>query len=174
MRPLPFGHLMSWAREELRRDGSIFGVRQSQFWHPQPGRLITDSFGDRLASPVGPAAGPQTQLAHNILVAYLTGARFMELKTVQNIDGEELRQAVAKPCIQAQDEGYNCEWSTELTVAQAYDEYVKAYFAIAVLGRELGLGTIDEVAFNISVGYDLAGLKGDKVSSFIDGDPDLR
>ena len=168
MRPLSFGHLMSWAREELRQDGSIFGVRESQFWHPEPGRLITDSFGDRLASPVGPAAGPQTQLAHNILVAYLTGARFMELKTVQKIDGEELRQAVAKPCIQAQDEGYNCEWSTELTVAQAYDEYVKAHFAIAVLGKELGLGTIDEVAFNISVGYDLEGLKGDKVSSFID------
>jgi putative selenate reductase len=168
MRPLSFGHLMSWALEELRRDGSIFGVKEDQFWHPEPGRLITDSFGDRLASPVGPAAGPQTQLANNILVAYLTGARFMELKTVQKIDGEDLRQAVAKPCIQAQDEGYNCEWSTELTVAQAYDEYVKAYFAIAVLGRELGLGTVDEVAFNISVGYDLDGIRGDKVNSFID------
>ena len=71
---------------------------------------------------------------------------FMELKTVQNLDGEELRKAVAKPCIQAEDEGYNCEWSTELTVPEAYDEYVKAYFAIAVLGRELGLGTVDEVA----------------------------
>jgi putative selenate reductase len=169
MRPLSFDHLMSWALEELRRDGSIFGVKESQFWHPEPGRLITDSFGDRLASPVGPAAGPQTQLANNILVAYLTGARFMELKTVQSIDGEELRKAVAKPCIQAEDEGYNCEWSTELTVGEAYDEYVKAYFAIAVLGKELGLGTVDEVAFNISVGYDLDGIKGDKVSSFIDG-----
>jgi putative selenate reductase len=168
MRPLSFGHLMSWALEELRRDGSIFGVKESQFWQPEPGRLITDSFGDRLASPVGPAAGPQTQLANNILVAYLTGARFIELKTVQKIDGAELRKAVAKPCIQAEDEGYNCEWSTELTVAEAYDEYLKAYFAIAVLGTELGLGTVDEVGFNISVGYDLAGIKDDKVNSFID------
>ena len=168
MRPLSFGHLMFWALEELRHDGSIFGVKESQFWRPEPGRLITDSFGDRLASPVGPAAGPQTQLANNILVAYLTGARFMELKTVQKIDGEELRKAVAKPCIQAEDEGYNCEWSTELTVSEAYDEYVKAYFAIAVLGKELGLGTVDEVGFNISVGYDLEGIKEDKVNSFID------
>jgi putative selenate reductase len=168
MRPLSFAHLMSWALEELRQDGSIFGVKENQFWHPVPAHLITDSFGDRLASPVGPAAGPQTQLANNILVAYLTGARFIELKTVQTIDGEELRKAVAKPCIQAEDEGYNCEWSTELTVSQAYDEYVKAYFAIAVLGKELGLGTVDEVAFNISVGYDLEGLKGDKVKPFID------
>ena len=168
MQPLSFGHLMSWALEELRLDGSIFGVKENQFWHPEPGRLITDSFGDRLASPVGPAAGPQTQLANNILVAYLTGARFMELKTVQTIDGEELRKAVAKPCIHAEDEGYNCEWSTELTVSEAYDEYLKAYFAIAVLGKELGLGTVDEVGFNMSVGYDLEGLKGDKVNPFID------
>jgi putative selenate reductase len=168
MRPLSFDHLMSWALEELDRDGSIFGVKENQFWHPEPGRLITDSFGDRLASPVGPAAGPQTQLANNIVVAYLTGARFMELKTVQNIDGEDLRKAVAKPCIQAEDEGYNCEWSTELTVSEGYDEYVKAYFAIAVLGKELGLGSVDEVAFNISVGYDLEGIKGDKVRPFID------
>ena len=168
MKPLSFDHLMTWALEELRREGSIFGVKENQFWHPQPGRLIKDSFGDRLASPVGPAAGPQTQLANNLLVAYLTGARFMELKTVQTIDGEELRKAVAKPCIQAEDEGYNCEWSTELTVSEAYDEYVKAYFAIAVLGIELGLGTVDEVAFNISVGYDLEGIKGDKVRPFID------
>jgi putative selenate reductase len=168
MQPLSFGHLMSWALDELRLDGSIFGVKENQFWHPEPGRLITDSFGDRLASPVGPAAGPQTQLANNILVAYLTGARFMELKTVQKIDGEELRKAVAKPCINAEDEGYNCEWSTELTVAEAYEEYLKAYYAIAVLGKELGLGTVDEVGFNISVGYDLEGIKGDKVDSFID------
>lgn len=168
MQPLSFGQLMGWALEELRLDGSIFGVKESQFWHAEPGRLITDCFGDRLASPVGAAAGPQTQLANNILVAYLTGARFMELKTVQKMDGEELRNAVAKPCILAEDEGYNCEWSTELTVSEAYDEYLKAYFAIAVLGKELGLGTVDEVGFNMSVGYDLEGLKGDKINSFID------
>ncbi len=169
MHPLSFGHLMTWALAELRLDGSIFGLRADQFWHPEPGRPITRSFGDRLASPIGPAAGPQTQLANNILVAYLAGARFMELKTVQKMDGEEIRHAVAKPCIQAEDEGYNCEWSTELTVAEAYEEYVKAHFAIAVLGKELGLGTIDEVAYNMSVGYDLEGIKGDKVDTFIEG-----
>ena len=168
MQPLSFDHLMNWVLAEFRRDRSIFGVKESQFWHPEPGRHITDSCGDRLASPVGPAAGPQTQLANNILVAYLAGARFMELKTVQKIDGEALRKAVAKPCILAEDEGYNCEWSTELTVSEAYDEYLKAYFAIAVLGKELGLGTVDEVGFNISVGYDLEGVMGEKVDSFID------
>src|SRR5665647_1737413 len=47
MQPLSFGHLMSWALEELRLDGPLFGGKENQFRHPEPGRLITDSFGDR-------------------------------------------------------------------------------------------------------------------------------
>ena len=76
-----------------------------------------------------------------------------ELKTVQVIDGEDLR--VSKPCILAEDEGYNCEWSTELTVDQARDEYIKAWVLLHVLARELGLGRADGFAFCMSVGYDL-------------------
>jgi putative selenate reductase len=169
MRPMPFAHLMNWAVEELRREGSVFGVHSGQFWRPESGRTVADPFGNSLAAPVGPAAGPQTQLANNIVAAYVAGARFMELKTVQIMDGEEIRQVVAKPCIVAEDEGYNSEWSTELTVPEAFDEYVKAYFAIAVLGQELGLGPIDHVAFNMSVGYDLDGIRSDKLDAFIEG-----
>ncbi len=169
MRPLSFDHLMAWALEELRSDGAVFGVPVDHFWRPERGRSVTDAFGHRLANPVGPAAGPQTQLSNNLLVAYLTGARFMELKTVQKIDGHELAAMVPKPCIEAEDEGYNCEWSTELTVPQAFDEYVRGYVAIAVLARELGLGTIADQAFNMSVGYDLAGIQGEKVQTYLAG-----
>ena len=72
-------------------------------------------FSNRLGCLVGPAAGPNTQLAQNILSAYLCGFRFIELKTVQTLDGEDLAKLIPRPCINAQDEGYNCEWSTELT-----------------------------------------------------------
>ena len=61
-----------------------------------------------METPCGPAAGPHTQLAQNIIAAYLTGSRF-EVKTVQILDGEDL--PVSKPCIAA-DECYNVEWST--------------------------------------------------------------
>lgn len=169
MRPLPFAQLMDWMKREYAQDRSIFGINERFFWRPESGRLVTDAFGDKLAAPIGPAAGPSTQLANNIVACYLTGARFMELKTVQIMDGEQIRAAVAKPCIEVTDEGYNCEWSTELTVQEAYDEYLKAYFAIAVLAKEYGLGTIDEVAFNLSVGYDLAGIKDNKVDGYIEG-----
>ena len=41
------------------------------------------------------------------------------------MDGAELAACVPRPCILAMDEGYNQEWSTELTVPQAQDEYIK-------------------------------------------------
>ena len=94
---------------------------------------------------------------------------FFELKTVQKMDGAELSACVNKPCILADDEGYNCEWSTELTVPDAMGEYIKAWFILHVIAKEFGLGAQDGFQFNISVGYDLAGIKGDKVNTFIDG-----
>ncbi|WP_230978083.1 hypothetical protein [Treponema vincentii] len=45
-------------------------------------------FGQRFENPLGPAAGPHTQLAQNIVAAYAAGCRFFELKTVQKLDGE--------------------------------------------------------------------------------------
>ena len=63
----------------------------------------------------------------------------------------------------------NCEWSTELTVPQAYDEYVKAWFACKLMAREFGLGDSDGFVFNMSVGYDLAGIKSEKIDNYIEG-----
>ena len=37
------------------------------------------------------------------------------------------------------------------------------------MAKEFNLGAQDGFQFNISVGYDLEGIKGDKVNTFIDG-----
>ena len=166
MRPVSFGHLMNWVLEEFRRDGSIFGVADP-VKHTGGGSLPI--FGEKIEAPFGPAAGPNTQLAQNIIAAYAAGARFFELKTVQTMDGPELAKCISKPCITAGDECYNCEWSTELYVSQAFEEYVKAWVACKLLAKEFGLGDPDGFVFNMSVGYDLAGIKTDKINSFIDG-----
>ncbi|NRT27700.1 hypothetical protein B0I68_001305 [Clostridium beijerinckii] len=100
-------------------------MHKDKFYYNETGKSIT-LFNEKLSSPLGPAAGPNSQLTQNIVCAYLTGSRFIELKTVQVIDGEDI--TVSKPCINAQDEGYNVEWSTELKVSEAFDEYVKAWF----------------------------------------------
>ena len=167
MAAIPFDKLINRVLREYERTGSVFGVRADKFYSNKSSSFAL--FGDRLASPVGPAAGPNSQLAQNIVAAYLAGARFMELKTVQIMDGEELRKCVPRPCINAQDECYNVEWSTELTVQGAFDEYVKAWFALHVCAREFGLADTRDFAFNISVGYDLAGIMSPKVDGFIEG-----
>jgi putative selenate reductase len=168
MRPLPFDELVQWALAEHRQHGTVFGLPAAHVFRPA-GRRIRDPFGHVLSTPIGPAAGPHTQLAQNIVVSYLAGARVVELKTVQEVAGEAMRAAVPKPCIDAEDEGLNCEWSTELTVEQALAQYVEAHLAVRVLAVELGLGDGNDVVFDASVGYDLAGIRGPVVDGFIEG-----
>ncbi|MBQ6388256.1 MAG: putative selenate reductase subunit YgfK [Mogibacterium sp.] len=165
MRPMPYKHLLDWVLEEYGKSNSIFGV--SKFVKHTDGQALP-IFDEKIESPYGPAAGPNTQLTQNIVAAYLAGSRFFELKTVQKMDGAELAACVAKPCITAHDECYNCEWSTELYVPQAYEEYVKAWFLCKILAKELGLGDPEGFVFNMSVGYDLEGIKTEKVNKFIE------
>lgn len=163
MTPIPFPQLVSWVLEEQNTKGTVFGVHKPFKAETGTTRTI---FGRKLETPVGPAAGPHTQLTQNIAAAYYTGSRFFELKTVQNLDGEDL--PVSKPCIQADDECYNVEWSTELYIPQAIDEYVKAWFLLAVMAREFDLGDMDGFQFNMSVGYDLEGIQSPKIDNFIE------
>ena len=129
MTPIPFRELMTWIAAEHQRDGSVFGVHRPYV----AGAKKLPIFGETIETPFGPAAGPNTQLAQNIIASYYGGARFFELKTVQKMDGEELAKCINRPCILAEDECYNCEWSTELTVPQAFDEYVKAWCALKIM-----------------------------------------
>ena len=163
---MPFGQLMEWVLQEKSGKDTVFGVHRPYTINADHNLTI---FERNLETPVGPAAGPHTQLAQNIIASYYAGARFFELKTVQKMDGAELSACVNKPCILADDEGYNCEWSTELTVPDAMSEYIKAWFILHVMAKEFNLGAQDGFQFNISVGYDLEGIKGDKVNTFIDG-----
>ena len=163
MKPIPFSKLMEWILSEKERSGRIFGV--SSIYRHEGG--VFPFLGEKLETPFGPAAGPHTQLAQNIISAYVAGARFFELKTVQTLDGEDL--PVSKPCIDARDECYNVEWSTELTVPEAFEEYVKAWFAVKLISKEYRLGDPDGYIFNMSVGYDLLGIKSEKIDRFIEG-----
>ena len=164
MRQIPFDKLMDWALDEYSEVKQIFGVRE---FINAPDQEKLQLFGEKLEFPCGPAAGPHTQLAQNIIASYVVGGRFFELKTVQTLDGEDL--PVSKPCILAPDECYNVEWSTELYVPQALEEYIKGWFALGLLSKELGLGDSDGYIFNMSVGYDLEGIRSKKIDDFIEG-----
>lgn len=170
MTPIPFAELMNWVLCE-QKQGSIFGARRG--FVPKRDKLL-DLFGEKLETPFGPAAGPHTQLTQNLIAAYYAGSRFFELKTVQIMDGDELAACIGKPCILANDEGYNCEWSTELTVPQAFCEYVKGWFALKLLSKEFGWGDPNGFMFNMSVGYDFAGITSPKIDVFIEGMKDAE
>ncbi|MCH4184505.1 MAG: FAD-dependent oxidoreductase [Eggerthellaceae bacterium] len=163
MRPLPFDILIMHALAEYHSEGSIFGIRKEKFYRCPTAQRMTLAH-HTIDTPIGPAAGPHTQLAQNIIAAFLAGGRFIELKTVQVVDGRALQRCIARPCISAQDEGFNVEWSSELTVAEATEEYIKAWIAIHLLGAELSLDT--NVIFNMSVGYDLQGITSAKITRY--------
>ncbi len=163
---IPFRQLVSIVFAELGKD-EFFGIPRAIFFNPSssdPFRM--NRYGALLETPLGVAAGPHTQLSQNIIAAWLCGARYIELKTIQTLD--EL--SVSKPCIDMQDEGYNCEWSQELKIHESFDQYLNAWILIHLLKHKFGWiedktsGTI----FNMSVGYNLEGIMNPNVQWFFE------
>jgi len=166
MRMVPFGGLLDCMMDEWRHSRSIFEIPEADFYRKKDNRIY-EVFGQKISVPLGPAAGPQTQIAQNIIASYLTGSRFIEVKTVQVLDGLE----IDKPCIDMTDEGFNTEWSTELTLGQAWEEYAKAWILLHFVEKLFNLGTQGmerSFAFNISAGYDLEGIKTAKMDRYIE------
>ena len=164
--PIPFDDLTAWVFDELEQHGSVFGIPREVFFTPSPDDPFRlEVYGQPLETPFGVAAGPHTQMAQNIVVAWLCGARFIELKTIQTLDELDIN----KPCIDIQDEGYNVEWSQELKVYESFDEYLRAWVLIHALHDRLGFpGDRPGMIFNMSVGYDLAGMHRPNVQWYFD------
>jgi putative selenate reductase len=162
----PIDRLLRWVLEE-EKQGQIFGIRKELFFIPQSGDAFKmQRYGQILETPIGVAAGPHTQLSQNIISAWLTGARYLELKTVQTLDELD----VTKPCIDMTDEGYNCEWSQELKLEQSFNEYLNAWIILHILKDKFGWGEPNSrgFIFNMSVGYNLEGILNPNVQTFLD------
>ncbi|MFZ4704374.1 MAG: putative selenate reductase subunit YgfK [Bacteroidales bacterium] len=160
--PIPLPRLLALTLSEIRNN-RFMGLPGSLFFIPKPADPFKmERYGELLETPVGVAAGPHTQLSVNIIAAWLCGARYIELKTIQTLDELE----VSKPCIDMQDEGYNCEWSQELKVEQSFHEYLNAWIIIHILRKELGFDGPVGTLFNMSVGYNLEGILNENVQWF--------
>jgi putative selenate reductase len=169
LRPIPFEQLLYRVLHEPAKQQTLFDLPLRKVWRPRPDLdLSVDVHGHRAQSPIGPAAGPHAQLAQNIVLAWAAGARVIELKTVQILD--ELK--IPRPCIDAATVGFNVEWSQELRLADSLREYVAGWMLVRIL-RELdplGLGAaaaLSEPVFELSVGYDLRGLKSVQMHSYL-------
>ena len=164
---LPLNELLNIILNQYDNSRKILGISKNLFFSPKTNDSFQlKRFGKLLESPIGVAAGPQTQLAQNIVASWLTGARYIELKTIQTLDELE----VSKPCIDMQDEGYNCEWSQELKIHQSFEQYLDAWIIIHILRDKFGWNNSLEsgVIFNMSVGYDLKGILNENVQGFFD------
>jgi putative selenate reductase len=204
--PIPFGQLLRRAHYEFDRRRAIFDLPERKFYRrpsasdtsraEAAGLDLSVSYaGSRAANPIGPAAGPHTQLAQNIALCWLAGARIIELKTVQIND----RLTLSRPCIDMATVGYNTEWSQELCLEESLREYVKASMLIELLGAA---GVVDggdspfdsppsrlaqgkpgpkgdrawdsesgdwkRVVFDISVGYDLQGIRSPAIVRWLE------
>ncbi len=165
--PTTIEQLLKIILNQFDKYNSIFGIPKELFFvpkHSDPFRF--QRFEQLLENPIGVAAGPHTQLAQNIIAAWLCGARYIELKTVQTLDELD----VSKPCIDMQDEGYNCEWSQELKIKESFDQYLNAWIIIHVLKHKFGwdLKAGAGVIFNMSVGYNLEGILKGNIQWFLD------
>ena len=169
--PMSLGQLLDRIAHEWETRNKIFDLPTARIWSPDDNiDLGFDFLGRRCASPVGPAAGPHSQLAQNIVLSWLGGSRLFELKTVQILDELEIQ----RPCIDMQTIGYNIEWSQELKIPDSLTEYVKASMLLDILqnweplAQHIGPNPGPYV-FDMSVGYDLAGISSPEIHAFIEG-----
>src|SRR3954462_12268351 len=176
----PFVDMIQRMRLEFQNQQAIFDLPARKFYIPPTGSDAPDisvRFHDRVAGNAsGPASGPQSQMAQNLVLSWLAGGRIMGLKTVQVND--ELK--ISRPCIEAANVGYNIEWSQELRVPDSLEQYVAGAMLIHMLriapevfGNPFGsssmAGTSGDTIYDMSIGYDLAGIQTPKVVDFIRG-----
>ncbi|NNF07118.1 MAG: glutamate synthase, partial [Candidatus Eisenbacteria bacterium] len=167
--PYPFDGLVHRMVRELQDHQAIYDLPERRFFLGDADHDFSVPFhGRRVSSPLGPAAGPQTQMAQNIVLSWLGGSRVMELKTVQINDELD----IPRPCIDMQTIGFNAEWSQELKLEQSLDEYVKGAMLVEMLRHELGdkvAPGFESVEYDMSVGYDLKGIQTDRMMAFMRG-----
>jgi len=167
--PLPFAPLVRRMFREFENEQKIFDLPKQKFYRNNGGPDTSVEFcGMKAATPVGPAAGPQTQMAQNLVLSWLGGSRLIELKTVQILD----QLKISRPCIDMTNVGYNVEWSQELLLEQSLREYVAGHILIEMLIAANALEQNDPLAktetiFDVSVGYDLKGIQSQQIRNWL-------
>ena len=168
--PYPMRVLLGRIAAEWETRHRVFDMPTGRFFHTEAGLdLSVPVYGTTASTPLGPAAGPHTQLAANYVLGWLAGARVFEMKTVQVLDELEIE----RPCIDMEAVGYNVEWSQELTLPESLTEYVTAWMMLEILRRweplRPSLGEPGDHVFDMSVGYDLEGIQSPTMDRFIRG-----
>jgi len=176
--PAKFVDLLHQLYCEVQTNDSLFTLPRRKWYVPAADDpdLSVDFHGRLAGNPVGPAAGPHTQLAQNLLLSYVAGGRVLELKTVQVND----HLSIPRPCIDMATVGFNVEWSQELPLEQTQQQYIAGWMLIEIFRRDPAFvgqslaGKTGEVIFDMSVGYSLDGIRSEPIQRFLDAMRDAR
>ena len=171
-RPAPFRDLVTRLHREPLVQNALFGLPQRHWRRSDPDEPDTGVFfGDeRVGAPCGPAAGPHTQLAQGILLSYVAGGRVIELKTAH----DQGRGRVPNAAASFLEPDVWIDWALPVSLADAACEYVAGAMLIEMFRRDHGLfgggneGLSGSWAFEVGVGYDLAGISRAGVRGFLD------
>ena len=74
--PISFGVLATRLFRELAQKKAAFDLPVARFFQGATVDLSRTVHGQRASTPFGPAAGPHTQLAQNIVLSWLAGKGF--------------------------------------------------------------------------------------------------
>lgn len=166
LKGLPLSTHLDLIHHQLQIGKEVYGYPIRKIYQGFPGSdLSVDWFGKKASTPAGPAAGPHTQMAQNILLSYLAGGRVIECKTVQKLD----QLKITRPCIDMRNIGFNVEWSQELSLSESFQEYLHAWILLHHL-RDWEIFAdrqpIHDFVFDLSVGYDLEGITSAPVAKW--------
>lgn len=154
---------------EFKAKETIYGYPKRKMYLGFPGvDFSVDFHGRRAETLLGPASGPHSQMAQNIVLAFLGGGRIIELKTVQILDQLE----IPRPCIDIRNVGYNVEWSQEMRLEDSFNEYLTAWVLLKLIEEMevLGIPKGDpfyNTIFDISTGYDLKGIQSAQMHKWL-------
>ena len=159
MYPIPFASLMNWVVTEYAQSGDIFGVHKK---YEATGKSLP-IFGERIETPFGPAAGPNSQLAQNIIAAYFGGRALLRGQD-RTEDGRRRARRLRAPSLHPRrrrglQSGVVHRADRGAGAGRVHQGVVRAQ---GHQQRIYGLGDPDGFVFNMSVGYDLEGIKGRK------------
>lgn len=159
LRPIPIHRLLEHVAREMEMSSTVFSVPPG---YRGTGRGETLPFG-RLELPLGVAPGPHSQMAQNLLCAYVAGARAFGLMTVSLKEPDEPGAYIQAP--------RQCRRRVRgggLGLEEMTGEFIKGSFAIQLLARELGLGDPGGMIFAMGVPGDRAVLENPRMTAFFD------
>ena len=138
MYPIPFRSLMNWITRRARRE-DWRGLRRAHSAGSPTRPRSLPIFGEKIETPVRPRCRPATASWRRISSPPTSQARASSRsRPFRRWTARSLPPVCRVPASLQTTRATTSEWSTELEVGQALDEYVKAWCALKIMAKVYG------------------------------------